>query len=136
MKYLVDTSIWIDLYEDRRGYGNEPLGDYAFHLFLKLKSQEDRIVLTDVVLLELGKKYSLDQIRGMLKPFEKILDKLISTKRQGDEAREIAILRNLPAGDALLAILARDNNLILVSRDKHFNALSDLAKHYKPENII
>jgi hypothetical protein len=29
MRYLVDTSIWIDIIEDRLGYGNEPLGEYA-----------------------------------------------------------------------------------------------------------
>ena len=26
-KYYLDTSIWIDVYEDRKGYNNEPLGE-------------------------------------------------------------------------------------------------------------
>lgn len=29
-RYFIDTSIWIDFYEDRIGYKDEPLGDYAF----------------------------------------------------------------------------------------------------------
>jgi len=42
----------------------------------------------------------------------------------------------VPAGDALHAIVARDNDLILVTRDRHFRKLEDISKHYKPEELI
>jgi len=32
MKFYLDTSIWIDIYEDRKGYNSEPLGNYGFKL--------------------------------------------------------------------------------------------------------
>lgn len=39
-KYYVDTSVWIDLYEDRKGYNKEPLGDFALKLFSYIKAKE------------------------------------------------------------------------------------------------
>ena len=72
----------------------------------------------------------------MILPFRKIIDKIFATKEQRDEARKIAEERNLPSGDVLHAILARDNNFILVTRDKHFRELEDITKHYKPEEFI
>ena len=52
------------------------------------------------------------------------------------EAKKIAKERNLPSGDALHSIIARDNDLILVTRDNHFKELTDISKYYKPEEII
>jgi hypothetical protein len=78
----------------------------------------------------------MEQIKGMFKPFEKIIEQVITTKIQSTEAKAIAIKRNLPKGDVIHAILARDNRLILVTRDNHFRKLSDLAEFYKPEEII
>ena len=51
-------------------------------------------------------------------------------------AKKIAKERDVPAGDALHAIIARDDDLILVTRDRHFRKLEDISKHHKPEEII
>ena len=72
----------------------------------------------------------------MIKPFEEIIEKIIGTKTQGDEAIKIANERKLPYGDVLHSIIARDNNLILVTRDRHFKELQDISKSYKPEELI
>ena len=64
------------------------------------------------------------------------MEKIFVTKEQRDEAKKIAEERYLPPGDALHAILARDNNLIMITRDKHFKKLGDIAPHYKPEEVI
>lgn len=135
-EYIIDTSIWVDLYEDRKGYNNEPLGDYAFKLLVKIKAKESVIVLTDFLIKELETLYSIPEINGMFKPFEKIIKKTIATERQREEAKNIAKERGVPAGDALHAIVARDNDLILVTRDRHFRKLEDISKHYKPEDLI
>jgi predicted nucleic acid-binding protein len=135
-KYLIDTSIWVDLHEDRKGYQNEPLGDFAFNLFCKIKAKEDKVVITDLTIRELEMNYSIPEINGMMKPFEAILEKLVASKEQRDEAKKIAQERNIPKGDALHAIIARDNNFVLISRDKHFKQLTDISKHYKPEDLI
>ena len=135
-KYIIDTSIWVDLYEDRKGYNSEPLGDYALKLLVKLKAKEDTIVLTDFLIHELETIYSIAEINGIFKPFEKIITKIIATEKQREEAKKIAAEKDVPAGDVLHAIIARDNDLILVTRDKHFRKLEYLSKHYKPEELI
>ena len=135
-KYLIDTSIWIDLYEDRKGFNGEPLGDFALKLLSIINVQKDTIVLTDLLLKELEMNYSLAEINGMFKPFENITEKIITSKDEREEAKNIALKRNLPPGDVLHAIIARNNKLLLITRDKHFKQLEDISKHYKPEDII
>ncbi|MBW3019233.1 hypothetical protein KY329_03550 [Candidatus Woesearchaeota archaeon] len=134
--YLIDTSIWIDLYENRVGFNNEPLGDYAFRLFCLIKSTGCKIVITDSIIRELEVNYPIPAIRGMMKPFEIVIDNIISSRRQINEAKIIAETRNVPKGDALLAIIARDNNLLMVSRDKHFYQLADICEFHTPEDLI
>ncbi|MEM2915813.1 MAG: PIN domain-containing protein [Candidatus Woesearchaeota archaeon] len=135
-KYYADASIWIDIYEDRKGYNNELFGDYALKFFPILKAQGKTLVITDILLKELESFYSLEEIKGMIKPFEKIIARIISTKSQREEARSIAKERQIPPGDVLHAILARANKLILITRDNHFRKLADLAEHYLPEELI
>jgi predicted nucleic acid-binding protein len=135
-KYYVDTSIWIDLYEDRKGFNKEPLGEFALKLFSLIRAKKNRLIITDLLIRELEMNYSLEEINGMVKPFENIIEKIIVTKEQHDEAKKIAEERNIPPGDVLHAIIARDYDLILITRDKHFRKLQDISKHYRPEDII
>lgn len=135
-KYYNDTSIWIDLYEDRKGYNEEPLGDFAWKLLGFIKAKKSKLIITDILIRELEMNYSVEEINGMMKPFGDIIEKIIVTKQQRDEAKKIAEERNVPPGDALHAIMARDHNLILVTRDNHFRKLQDICKSYKPEEII
>ena len=135
-KYLVDTSIWVDLREDRKGFNDEPLGDYAYKLFIKIMTDKHKIVITDHIQRELESNYGIPEIRGMFLPFQSIIEKVIVKDEQREEAMKIGEERNLPKGDALHAIIARDNNLIMVTRDKHFRDLDDISKHYKPEELI
>jgi predicted nucleic acid-binding protein len=135
-KYYADTSIWIDIYEDRKGYNNEPLGDYALKFFSILKAQSKTLIITDILLRELESFYSIAEINGMMKPFEEIIERIMSTKSQREEARLIASERQIPPGDALHAIIARDSKLILVTRDNDFRKLRDIASYHRPEEII
>jgi len=135
-KYYLDTSIWMDVYEDRRGYNNEPLGDYGLKFLALIQAKKFKLIITDLIIKELQNYYSVAEINGMMKPFEQIIVKIIGTKKQGDEAIKIANERKLPYGDVLHSILARDHKLILVTRDKHFKELQDISKSYKPEELI
>ncbi len=134
-KYYIDTSIWIDLLENRKGYNDEPLGDYALKLFALVKANGYKLVVSDLLIRELESNYSVEEINGMVLPFQKIIEKAFVTKEQRDESKKVAEERNLPPGDVLHAIVARDNKLIMVTRDKHFKKLGDIVKHYKPEEI-
>ncbi|MDP2749393.1 MAG: PIN domain-containing protein [Nanoarchaeota archaeon] len=134
MRYYIDTSIWIDLYEDRKGFNGEPLGDYALKLLSFINSGTGKLVITDFLIRELSHNYSLEEINGMFNPF--CYDKIFVSENQRKEAERIAKERDVPKGDALHAIIARDNNLLLVSRDNHFKQLRDIWPHHKPEEII
>ena len=135
-RYYVDTSIWIDLYEDRKGYNNESLGDFAWKLFADIKAKKDKLVISDILIRELEMNYSLEEINGMMKPFLDIIEKITFTQEQKDNAKKIANERNIPPGDALHAILARDHKLILITRDNDFRKLQDITSYHKPEEII
>lgn len=135
-RYYLDTAIWMDLYEDRKGYLGEPLGDIAWALISKIMANKDKIVITDMTMKEMEIRYSLEMIRGIFKPFELFLEAVLSSKQESEEARLIAHKRNLSYGDVMHAILARDHKLILVTRDKHFRELRDISKFYLPEELI
>jgi predicted nucleic acid-binding protein len=135
-KYYLDTSVWMDYYEDREGYNREPLGKYAWKLLSLIKGEGKVLVISDVLFRELEVNYSIAKINGMLKFFEEILEKVFLTEEQNNESKIIAGKRNVPKGDVMHAILARDHKLILITRDKHFQKLRDMCKCYKPEEII
>lgn len=132
----MDTSIWIDLYEDRKGYKGEPLGDYAWDFLAFIKATNSKIVVSTFLLKELASKYSLDEIRGMTFLFENMMLKVGVSDSQAKEARILSKERNLPFGDAIHAVVARDNNALLVSRDRHFILLADICNVAPPEKII
>lgn len=135
-RYYLDTSIWIDLYENRKGYNDEPLGNFAWKLFRRIIKSGNKLAITDITIRELERYYTLEEINGMVKPFEWLIEKVFTTSAQREEARRISKCRNLPNWDALHAVIARDNNLILITRDKHFLRLNDITICYKPEEII
>ena len=81
-KYYLNTSIWMDVYEDRKGYNNEPLGEYGLKLLALIKAKGYKLVITDLIISELEVRYIVAEINGMIKPFEKIIEKIICSKKQ------------------------------------------------------
>jgi len=134
-KYYLDTSIWMDYYEDRTDPSKD-IGESAFKLLSKLLASKSKIVVSTFLLRELETAYSLDKIRGLTMHFEKLMEKVDVSDKQREEAKKIAEERGVPKGDVIHAILARDSNAILVSRDKHFQLLKDICEVVKPEDII
>ena len=134
-KYYLDTSIWMDYYEDRTDPSKD-IGEFAFRLLSKLLASNKTIVVSTFLLRELETAYSLDKIRGLTLHFEKLMEKVDVSDEQRTEAKKIAEEKGIPRGDVIHAILARDNNAILVSRDKHFQLLKDVCKVIKPEELI
>ena len=135
-KYYIDTSIWIDIYEDRKGFNNEPLGEYALKLFAFIRKEKHKLIISDILIRELERYYSMEKINGMIKIYENLIERIITTQKQRNEAKIIGEQNNLPPGDALHSIISRDNNLILVTRDKHFKKIEFISKSYKPEELI
>ncbi len=131
--YNLDTSIWLDYYE-KRGKN----GDHALSLMLKIFKENSTVIYSDLHIKELKNLgYSINEINSIFG-----IVKLDNLKRihiidfQKEEAERLAYQRKIPRGDALHAILARDNNATMVTRDKHFEKLSDIAETKKPENLL
>ncbi len=134
--YYVDAAIWIDLFEDRKGYNNEPLGEFALIFLSLVKIRNEKVVVTDFLVEELRRGYTLQELEKHFAPFKDLIIKTIAKKEEYEEAAKISKERNVPRGDALHAIISRNLCLILIARDRHFNQLKDIAEHYKPEDII
>ena len=132
-KYYLDTSIWLDIYE-KRGYN----GEVAKKLFKKIIEKDLIIVYSDLVITELKRLgYTQNEINVILaiaKPDN--LKRVHIYKEQIDEARKLAKQRNVPQADALHAILCRDNDMQLISRDEDYEKLKHIIKTKLPEDFI
>ncbi len=131
--YNLDTSIWLDYYEKR---GNN--GVNALKLILKIIKDKSMVIYSDLHIKELKDLgYNLGEINILLrivKPDN--LRRVHISREQKEEATLLAYNRDIPRGDALHAILARDNNSIMVSRDMHFQRLLDVVKTKRPEELF
>lgn len=87
---------------------------------------------------ELKQKYTPDEIDkycfGFLRDMN-LLEDVSITDKQVNEARKIAREREVPKGDTLHAVLARDNNGVVITRDQHFDLLQDIVKSLMPEEV-
>lgn len=133
--YYLDTSIWRDYYESR--YDKfRPLGEWALMLMNKIVKDKDIILYSELVVEELKVKYSEEEIRRIFEIVKNRLLKINISELQAKEAYILCKNRNVAFGDALHAILARDNKAILITRDEHFLKLTDIVEIKKPEDLI
>ena len=68
-KYYLDTSIWVDYYEDRKDPSKD-IGKYAYELLMNIMNSKKKIIVSWILMKELERKYDYDQIRGMTVFFE------------------------------------------------------------------
>ena len=134
--YYFDTSIWLDFFENR-DEPNLPKGRWAQELVKRIVMEESKIVYSDNVLIELNVLgYSYYEINQMFKILRPILIYVESNLKQVGKAKDLALKRDIPKRDALHAILARENKAILVTLDKDFQKLVDIAKPNNPKYLI
>ena len=131
--FYFDTSVWLDFHEKR---GNN--GELALKLIIKIVDENLKIAYSDLNVKEFKNlSYTQDEINSILRVAKPNNIKHVHIfKEQLEEANKLARQRNVPKKDALHAILARDNNLQLISRDNHFEKLRDVSVAKKPEDFI
>ncbi len=134
-RYYVDTSIWIDYYEDRTDRFR-PLGEWAFRFFRLAVERGDGIIVSDAVVRELKKRLTDEEIAGMLAIAGPRLRYRKTGYEQRREAKLLSVERDVPFGDALHVIVARDEEALVIARDHHFERLQDIAKSKKPEELL
>lgn len=130
MRYFVDTCIWIDLIEDRKGKNGEPLGRYAAEALSMIILIGDVIIYNREIFRELKKD---DEIRDALSGTMMHID--ISTESY-DEAAILSERRELPFMDCIIAVFARENSAVILTRDRHFCRLSDIARAISPYDLL
>ena len=132
-RFYVDTCIWRDYLENRTNlYGS--LAEHAFRFFRQCIIHQAIIVTSEIVEEELPdlsptKFYSVTKAIGLN------VQKATVTSQQIVEAEHVAYQKQLNYTDVLHAILARDNNAILITRDNDFEELGDLVTSQKPEQV-
>ena len=136
-RYYLDTSIWRDYYENRSD-SSKQLGRLALQFLLKIIKEDNLILYSDLVVQELMIKYSKEEISNILSIIYNLnlLVKISISKEQAKEAADLCRKRNVPFADVLHAILARDNRAVMVTRDRHFQRLIDIADIKKPEDLL
>lgn len=132
-QFYFDTSIWIDMYDER-----EYQGEVARKLIEKIVMDDDTVLYSDAIVAELKKlgfsEYEINEMFSIAKPDH--IKRVQSTKDQIDEAKRVAKQRDVPMRDALHAILSRDYEALLISRDWHFEKLKDITQVEKPEDLV
>src|SRR3989344_1103336 len=129
--YYFDTSIWLDLFEDRGENGKEVL-----KLTKKIVEEKSLIYYSEASIKELKHSgYGFNEVTALFIPIRSIIRKIHIYEDEINMAKKIALQRNVPKRDALHAILSRNNEAQLISRDRHFDKLKDIAIAKKPEEI-
>jgi predicted nucleic acid-binding protein len=126
MRLYLDTNIWIDIIEKRPGW------KAAAKLLLNIMVNGS-IVVSDILLWEL-RKFSGSQLTALFAPFR--CERVTIDVSERQEALRISRERGTSLADSSHAILARNHDCVLVTRDKGFSALSDIAKSYTPEELL
>ncbi len=135
-KYYFDTCIWVDYLENRTDRFR-PLGDWALMLINKIIKNNWKIVYSDLTVKELSRMYGSCQIKDMFELIPStLLIKSETLKSQIHYANRLSLNAGIPRDDALHAIIAMQNNAVLVTRDSHFNELQISLEIRKPEELI
>lgn len=134
-KFYLDTAIWRDYFEDRKD-GIRPLGEFAFQFLKNCEKKACKVLYSSLVVQELKSDYSQERIAEVFSSFRHFLVDVPISNEQIAEARKIASsVKEAHLKDIMHAILARDNCAVMITRDKHFDALMHLVEVSKPEDI-
>ena len=132
-RFYFDTSIWLDFLE-KRGENSK----VAVKLIQEVIKNDCIVLYSVMVLQELRNlDYFESEIEDLLSIFRSANIRIVHIdKKQLEETERISKERELPRRDVSHAILARDNEAIIITRDRHFDKLKDVVVTKLPEDII
>lgn len=133
MNCLIDTNIILDFL-----LGSKNNLKSAKDFFKATLSCKHNLFLCEPVMFEL-------KAHGFDKDAEELIFQLMrkknkirfieETTEEINQAKDIIKNTNLPFNDALISILAKKADAIIVTRDKHFLELRQIADSFKPEDL-
>jgi predicted nucleic acid-binding protein len=131
--FYLDTSIWLDFYEERGVNGEK-----ALKLNNKLVDENKIILYSNIVVRELKKLgYSQEEIFDMFRIAKP--DNIRKVHIYDENVREvhrISIEKGISLADVLHAVLSRENDAQLISRDRDFQELRFITISKFPEDFI
>ena len=129
--FYLDTAIWLDAYE-RRGIR----GKHAIAFFKNTLT--DNFLVSDFLIQEFKELgYSKQEIVDILSVVPH--NRRIIAGVKGDtitRSRGISRKRNVRKKDAIHAMIAKNNEAVLITRDQHFQQLKDITGPFLPEAFI
>lgn len=135
-RFYFDTSIWLDFFENR-DEPNFPKGTLAKELIDKIIRENWKIIFSDNNMLELiNSGYLTFEAEELINQLRFLLIFVKSSEREIGKAKDLAAKRGIPRRDALHALIARDNNAILITYDNHFIKLNDIISFHNPREFI
>ncbi|MFA5797801.1 MAG: PIN domain-containing protein [Candidatus Woesearchaeota archaeon] len=119
MRYYIDTCVWIDFIEGRTN----------IDLFTECILEDHTVILSYPLQKELGKYVHSEQLTMILALLsaKELIERVDVFEHDKKEALHLSAQRNIPFADALHAVLARNNDALLITRDKHFLKLRDIC---------
>ena len=128
-KILVDTSVWIEYFRDKREIV-EIIDDMLL---------QDRIYITGLIIAELLQGVKTEKERGML---ERYIDSIPTVSCDDKDWIGVGKLsfklrrdgKTIPMSDVLIAYLAIKNDMMIFSFDQHFKMI-DGVKLFDPMTI-
>ena len=134
--YYFDTSIWLDLFENR-DEPNLPKGRWANELVAKIISEGGRIVYSNLTIKELRfNGYNEYDLYGRFQEIRYLLIYVRVSTEQHGRAKDLSKKRELPIGDAIHALVARGAGAVLVALDHDFKKLLDIIEYKKPQDLL
>lgn len=136
--YLIDTCVWRDFMEERKNRQGVPLGEHAFACLRKVLAEKANILLCEVLIKELRRKYTREEIEEIFSLLG-ATGQLRWTEPEPEEvnaAEELSRSRTLPFADCLYAVMARNRGAQVITRDGHFfEKLADITVSKLPEGL-
>jgi predicted nucleic acid-binding protein len=122
-KVLVDTSVWIDFFRKV-----EPHYGVVMHLMA-----DKRICLIGIILAELMQGAKSEKELSVLRDFSSVFPFLPESTKIWQAAGELSFqLRRkgmtLGLSDCYIAVAAREGNAEILTQDRHFEIMKDVAK--------
>ena len=136
--YCIDTCVWRDFYENRIGKCDNPLGKFAGDFFMKILTRRDTIIISKVLEIELKNIYDENEINEMfnLLFINGVIRNIELSESEFEKARILSRDRNLPLGDCIICVIAKNSQAIVISQDAHFlEDLSDRVEVKRPQDV-
>jgi predicted nucleic acid-binding protein len=138
-RVLVDTNIFLDYFLNRKS-GYLPLGEFAAQFIVRTLHCEFELLLCEEVLGELSRLLNIPESELLVEKFSLLksrgkIEIIVPSGGMKKEADELKGAKSIPFVDALLAVVAKELSVPVITRDKHFFEVLTFVEARRPEEL-